>query len=184
MKYPAALYVEETLRGLRRPVEYALAAALLLFGIHQCRARDRAIRDAALNAYKLHAADSALQVALDQVIAAHARTDTVREAVTKFVYRYAVDTLWRRDTVLVDGEPRLAVPLPTIARTDSTIAACNLLAMRCAEERVAETRRAEAAEQKIALLEAAPDRSCRGAFLWGAGLGFLGGGYVGVRLSR
>lgn len=172
------------LARLARPIVTAVVAILALWAVHQCRARDRALAETAVLAFKLHAADSALQVALDQVIVAAARTDTVREQVTRYVARYAIDTLWRHDTVTVNGETRLAVPLATIVRTDSMSGACSLLAIRCVEERVAAERERDANANKIALLEARPEKSCRGAFLWGAGLGLASGGYVGVRIGR
>lgn len=165
-----------------RWVVTVLVLASLLFGVKSCRDRDAAIAAAAVWKLQAHALDSTLAVQDSLYLVALQRTDTVRETVTRLVVRYAVDTLWRADTVTVNGEQRLAVPLPTIARADSTVKACSLLAVRCAEERVAAEAKAATLTREVALLKARPEKSCRGAFLSGAALGAGAGGVIGFSI--
>jgi hypothetical protein len=58
---------------------------------------------------------------------------------TAYIDRSHADTLWRHDAVRVAGDttPRIAIPTSTLARTDSTIRACQQLADDCGAFRTA-----------------------------------------------
>lgn len=124
----------------------------------------------------LHRADSVVQMRDHALGDAKARTDSASRSVARLLAAQKVDTMWRHDIVYVAGDttPRYAVPIPTVMRQDSTNAACELLAVTCKAERVAAENRADAAEHKLALVQAKPERSCVHAFWWGAAAGAAG----------
>jgi hypothetical protein len=53
--------------------------------------------------------------------------DTSARVAVDYVERWDTDTLWRHDTVTVNGEQRLAVPLTAVAIADSTAHSCRRL---------------------------------------------------------
>lgn len=144
-----------------------IAVALGCYALHEHDAR---IRSEALWKVKYSAADAALRTRDGELAGAKARTDSASRHVTQLLAAARVDTMWRHDTLHVAGDTtlRVAVPLPTVLRQDSTNAACSLLAVTCKAERVAAQNRADAAEHKLQVALAKPERSCRNAFLWGA----------------
>lgn len=74
---------------------------------------------AAAHTRELHNA-AALSLALQ-------RMDTTARVAVDYVERWDTDTLWRHDTVTVNGEQRLAVPLTAVAIADSTARSCRRL---------------------------------------------------------
>lgn len=121
------------------------------------------------------------------LVIAQAHTDSTIVQVTHYVDRWHADTAaaWRRDTMHVAGDttPRFAVPVPTVARWDSSAASCSELAMSCKAERIAAENHAAALEQQLRNYQARPERSCRTAFLIGAAAGAAGDEVVHGRLS-
>lgn len=103
---------------------------------------------------KIRIADSTIKA---NASALH-RTDTAVvhdvKTTTAYIDRYHADTLWRHDTVRVAGDTtaRLAIPLPAVARTDSTIRACQALTNDCAAFRAAANATLLAQQSKIAAL--------------------------------
>lgn len=71
---------------------------------------------------------------------AQLRVDTVTATVTRLVERHRTDTTWRADTVTIRDTVRVAVPVPVLARLDSTVRACSELASSCQAERAAAAR--------------------------------------------
>lgn len=90
-------------------------------------------REKGVEQERTRVADSTLKVAIPQKVRAETvlvrQVDTVRQRIA----HYEADTLWRHDTVRVprDTTPRIAIPIATLARTDSTVRACSVLANAC-----------------------------------------------------
>lgn len=152
--------------GLRHWREMAILAVVLT-AVGMCRARDAAIAHAAAaavrdsvvqdslrreldaNSLRLAATDSALQEA-------SLRVDLLAGALQAAVRQHEVDTLWRRDTIRLGGELRVAVPPATIARTDATIASCGILISECQSERLTAAAKYATCEDRVRLLERSP----------------------------
>lgn len=154
--------------GARLWAEIALVV-LALVAVVQWR---ESVAANAILSEKLKQNAAVLRSAEGAHVVAKSHTDTVTKAVSHWLTLHESDTLWRHDTVVVNGEPRVAVPIPTIARWDSTANACRDLVTSCATERAAAKTLIAAYAERVALMEkAAPNP-------WAPHLGI--GGAVGV----
>lgn len=118
-------------RWLEQLLAVACIAGALWLWLHaeRSRAAASAVADA-----KIHAADSSAKAAVYDGARWQARYNVAEDTIKRLsaiVQRLrtadAGDTAWMHDTVFVRGEPRLAIPLPTLARKDSIARSCGAL---------------------------------------------------------
>lgn len=156
--------------------------ALALFAMWRSRERGLVERGQAIE--RARVADSILAVVRPQLARADTAVTRGAVTVTRYVDRWRVDTAWRQDTVRIPGDTaaRIAVPVSTVARQDTTIRQCDLLAADCAAYRAFAIQTIAALESKLAAQPVAAPRSCTVPMILSALVG-AGGGYVGGRIS-
>jgi hypothetical protein len=127
----------------------ALLAALALGWVHWLHGHDDGIR----RQEQLAARDTVIQMRTDTAAArsTERRVDSV--SVTRILTQIRHDTLWRRDTVRIDGDTttRLAIPLGVVTEHDTAFARCERLNRSCAREHAADSLVIDQLRQSLAI---------------------------------
>jgi len=141
------------------------------------RSREKALVAKGVAQEKSRVADSILKVVTPKLAKADSAVLRGTVTVTQFVDRWSTDTAWRTDTVYVAGDtmPRIAVPVATVVRNDSTIKACNELRLDCTAFRAFANDKIAALETKLAAQPAAERRSCTVPMILSGLVGAVGG---------
>lgn len=100
------------------------------------------------------------------------RVDTQRIATVRFVNAYDTNAAWRKNIVQINGESRMAIPLPEVAMIDAGVRSCKQLTELDTLERSSCTRALAARDTVIASLTATvlsltPPSPTRAAWTYG-----------------